>query len=395
MLQRLAIWSALFATALRASAGHAATELTVKLVKGNPSRCTTPPQIELPDDSAHWHRVDKQYYSGENDREIYFDIESPQSQPELSLVTIVAPGVKIIRAIVGRTDVPFHQGGDRISFHLVDDQATGQMMQTDYQSPRSGLPISFRHEWKMRRNGDYRKDPYPEAQVEAIPNYLVAAQEALRLMGYGVEGLAKPYLGNVVLMGSENANSRGHTDFPPHFHIMHYEFEIIGPDKSEALVDDGPSVKKWRSRLAPHFYMDDKGRVISNACSVLVGTGKSATLGVGQTCTFKDSQGHFVLDMTIENDGVLLLSNGKDTYALRPDPVQGPTKGIYVYYGEQLAFRVQVRDDAEQGHLRYQIDNINKDGKVVESFKDGFDYDPFTSKLIGRNSQEFPLTPDR
>lgn len=362
----------------------AGTMLTVKLIKAVPSRCITAAQIELPNDSAQWHRVDQPYFAGENDREIYFDIESTQTKPELSRVTIVAPGVKIIRAIVGRTDVPFQQEGDRVSLQLVDDRAQGQMMQTDYQSPRGGLPISFRHEWKMRRNGDYLKDPYPEKQIEAIPNYLVAAQEALRLMEYGVAGAPKAYDGQVVLMGSENATTRGHRDFPPHFHIMHYEYDLLDGGVAQGTVDDLPTPKKWRSRLAPHFYMDEQGRVISNHYAVLVGIGQSQTLGIGQVCTLRDSKGHFVLDMTVEPNGVLLLSNRTVSYALRPDPVAGPTNAIDGYRDGTLAFRVQARDDAAQGHLRYQIDTI-QDGRIVETFKDGFDYDPFTAKFIRRD----------
>lgn len=386
MLKRIVIRLILLAASLCYPAiGYAKTELTVKLVKNMASRCTTPAQMELPNDSSHWKAISKPNYFGENDREIFFDIASDEAQPGLSHITIIAPGVTIVRAIVGRTDVPFQQEGDRIRLQLVNDQATGQMMQTDYQSPRGGLPISFRHEWKMRRNGEYRNDPYPEAQIEAIPNYVVAVQEALRLMGYGVADKSKPYLGNVVLMGSENATSRGHSDFPPHFHIMQYEFDVAGP--KEELVDDGPAVKTWRSRLAPHFYMDVQGRVISNACSVLVGVEKSATLGVGQTCTFHDSHGAFVLDMTIQPEGGLLLRSGKDSYLLQPDPLHGPTIGIYAYHGKQLAFRAQARDNAEQGRLRYQIDTVDTQGKIIDTFRDGFDYDPFTAKLIPRDIQ--------
>ncbi|MEI9977634.1 MAG: hypothetical protein WDN23_01310 [Edaphobacter sp.] len=387
MRQHLILWSAWLVLLLYASSAFAGTTLTVKLIKDAPSHCTAAPQIEFPDGTSQWHRVDKPYFSGENDREIYFDIESFQTRPELSRVTITAPGVKIIRAIVGRTDVPFQRVDDRITLQLVDDQAQGQMMQTDYQSPRGGLPISFRHEWKMRRNGDYLKDPYPETQIEAVPNYLVAAQEALRLLGYGVAGTPVPYLGEVVLMGSENATTRGHTDYPPHFHIMHYEFDIVGSNAKEALMDDTPTVKKWRSRLAPHFYMDDQGQVISNHFAVLVGAGKSATLDIGQTCTLKDSQGHFVLDMTVVKDG-LMLGNGNDSYTLRPDPVGGAVKAVDGYHGDELAFRVEVHDDAAQGHLRYRIETF-KGGKTVETFNDGYDYDPFTAKLTKRNNDRF------
>lgn len=370
--------------ALSASLASGATIITVKLVKDTPSRCASPAGIEIPDGPSHWHLVNKPYFQGENDREIFFDIESSQAAPDLPLVTIAAPGVHIVRAIVGRTDVPFHQVGDRVSLRLVDDRAQGQLMQTDYQSPRGGLPISFRHEWQMRRNGKYLADPYPETQAEAIPNYLVAAQEALRLMGYGAPGVPRSYDGNVVLMGCENAATRGHMDYPPHFHIMHYEYDLVGPDPRPGPVDDLPLAKAWRSRLAPHFYMDDQGRVVSNHFAVIVGAGKSQDLGVGQTCTLSDSKGRFVLDLTVLAGGGLALSNRQITYTLRADPQTGAKSAVCAYRGDTLAFRVQVRDDAEHGRLRYQIDTF-RGGDIVETFNDGFDYDPFTACFIKRD----------
>lgn len=347
------------------------TILTVKLIKDHLSRCSSMASIKFPENK--WHLINKPYFYGENDREIFFEIESDLSHPALSDVTITAPGVTILRAIVGRTDVPFKKDGNAYTLRLVNDKSEGQMMQTDYQSPRGGLPISFRHDWKMRRSGKYASDPYPLAQIEATPNYLLAAQEVLRLMGYSGQSISKRFQGQIVLMGSENATTRGHLDYPPHFHIMHYEF-------AETRQNSSP---KWLSRLAPHFYMDDAGKVILNHESVIVGTGSSSDFGLGKTCTLRDSKGNFVLAITITPEGLSLADADNNVYSLHPDPVNGATKAVYGYHGKTPLFRIESHDDAERGHFSYQLDTI-QNGKIIDTFKDGYEYDPFTSKIIKR-----------
>jgi hypothetical protein len=359
----------------------AGTTLTVKLIKDYPSHCTAQPEIKLPGDSGQWRRVRQPLCSGENNWEIFFEIESPLTSPSLSQVTVVAPGVRVVRSIVGRTDVPFVQNGDQVSFQLVDDRSRGQLIQTDYKSPRGGLPISFIHEWKMRRAVEYAKKPCPEVQIKAIPNYLLATQEALRLMGNMGPGSSKHFLGEIVLMGWENLAGRRHLDDPPHFLIMHHEFERAGAEDKQWLLNENPrAVRKWYSRLASHFYIDDRGEVISNVHSVLAGAGHSRRFGIGETCTLKDSRGTFVLDITISPGSLSLRGIGGRTYSLRPDPILGAAKAVYGYLGEEPAFRVEADDDAASGAFQYQIDSI-RNGRVVETFRDDFRYDPFTAKL--------------
>jgi hypothetical protein len=363
------------------SSAFSETSLTVKLIKDRPSSCTAPPEIELP---GQWQRIQKSFASGENECEIFFEIKSPLASPFLSRVTIVAPGVKVVRSIVGRTDVPFTQDGNRVSFQLVDDRSRGQLMQTDYQSPRGGLPISFIHEWNIRRAEQYAKHPCPEAQIEAIPNYLLAAQEALRLMGNMGPGSSKHFRGEIVLMGSRNSVNRGHLDHP-HFRIMHYEFEPASTAGRPWLLHENPyGVKRWYSRLAPHFYMDDNGEVIINNYAVFVGANRSRRFGIGETCTLRDSRGKFVLDITIFPGSVSLRGIGGKTYGLRPDPEFGAAKAVYGYLGREPAFRVEAHDNAAEGIFQYQIDTI-RNGKVVETFCDGYMYDPFTAKLEGNS----------
>jgi hypothetical protein len=217
--------------------------ISLKIVKAEASRSSAPPQIEFLTDSDVWRLVTKPHHSGENDFELYFEVETDGPSVPPSEVVIVAPGIQATRVIVGKTDVAFWQESNHIRFRLVDDRSRGQEMRVVYQSPRGGYPIHFLHNWEMRRAGKYTDGLYPDKQIRAIPNYLLAAQELLRVMGDMGPRSPKNFLGDIVLMGTEISATRGHLDYPAHVHIMHYEF------------DQGPE-KNWLSRLVPHFYMD-------------------------------------------------------------------------------------------------------------------------------------------
>jgi len=337
--------------------------LSVKMVKSRAGRCSAPPRMEFPDGA--WRVVDKPYHSGDNDWETYFEIETAAARPPESEVVMAAPGVKASRVIVGKTDVAFKQQGERIRFRLVDDRSRGQEMRVVYQSPRGGYPIHFLHNWKMRRAGKFAEIPYPEAQIAAVPNYLLAAQEVLRLMGMGPED-SKKFGGEIVLMGSEVAATRGHLDFPAHVHIMHYQFDAR---------------KQWISRLVPHLYMDEQARIVRSSYAVLAGRGKSGELGQGDVCRFEDAGGRHILDLVISDKGLVLRRPDGEEYSLRPDPKRGAAHAVYGFRGEEPVCRVEARDDPAKGVFRYRLDSF-KGGKAAARFTDGHRYDPFTARRI-------------
>lgn len=345
--------------------------ISVKVVKAKVSHCSAPPGLEFPTDSDIWRLVTKPYHAGENDWEVFFEIETDTAGVPSSEVVIVAPGAKARRVIVGKTDVSFRQEGDRIRFRLVDDRSRGQEMRVMHQSPRGGYPIHFLLNWEMRRAGRFAGIVYPEKQIAAIPNYLLAAQELFRLMGDMGPGAPKSFLGDIVLMGSEIAATRGHLDYPPHVHIMHYQF-------------DKTPERNWLSRLVPHLYMDEEARIVRNNYAVLVGHGNSGELGLADVCRFRDSAGTHILDLVIAKEGLLLKRPDGVVYSLRPDPKRGAAYSVYGFRGDAPVCRAKAHDEPEKGKFSYQIDTI-RNGEAIDTFRDSFRYDPFTAKVLKRD----------
>lgn len=346
--------------------------ISVKLVKKEPGPSTALPRLEFLAEQSAWRVMEQPYHSGENDWEIFFEIKTDVADVPLEDLAFVAPGVRAARVIVGKTDVPFTQAGDRIRFRLVDDRARGQHMETKYESLRGGYPIFFRHNWEMRRAGKYAEDPYPEVELRAIKNYLLAAQEVLRAMeGMGPEP-PKRFEGEIVLMDTEVAATRGHLDYPPHVHIMFYEF-----------AGDGGGELAWVRRLVPHFYMDRDGRINRNSYAVVVGPGASSELGLGDVMRFEDSLGNHVLDLIITAGGLVMQDSGGASYSLRPDPEKGAAHAVWGYRDEEIICRAAVNDDAANGVLRLQLD-LFENGRKIETVRDGYRYDPFTSNYLGR-----------
>lgn len=346
--------------------------ISVKLVKKEPGHSTASPRLEFLAEQSAWRVMEKPYHSGENDWEIFYEIKTDVAEVPSEDLAFVAPGVDAARVIVGKTDVPFTQVGDRIRFRLVDDRARGQHMETKYESLRGGYPIFFRHNWAMRRAGKYAEDPYPELELRAIKNYLLAAQEVLRAMeGMGPE-LPKRFEGEIVLMDTEVAATRGHLDYPPHVHIMFYEF--AGDERGEL---------EWVRRLVPHFYMDRDGLINRNSYAVVVGPRASSEMGLGDVTRFEDSLGNHVLDLIITAGGLVMQDSGGASYSLRPDPEKGAAHAVWGYRDEEIFCRAAVHDDAANGVLRLQVD-VFENGRRVQTARDGYRYDPFTSNYLGR-----------
>lgn len=352
--------------------------ISIKIIKARPGASTGRPYIVFPVPDTAWssdiksdkYGIQQNKYgelSGENLWEIYFSIQSKGTEFKKEQLKIIAPGIEVARVIVGHTDVPFEQAGNEVSFTLTDDRSMGQYMKSEeYQSPLGGYPIGFIHNWDIRRAGKYALQEFPHNRFKAVPNYLLAAQEVFRQMGNMGPGKPKPFNGDISLLGSEVASSRGHMDFPPHVHIMLYEFD---------------QQKKWKSRLAPHFYMDGDGYIIHNHYSRIVGDkgSKSGEYGIGETVSFVDAEGNHALDLTIEEKGGLSLvpPDGRH-YSIRPDPEKGPTEAVIGYFNDKKICKAQVRDYPDLGIFRLRLE-VFTNGAFSRVVNDGYLYDPFTA----------------
>jgi hypothetical protein len=344
--------------------------ISVKVIKEKAQLCSGAAGIGILSDrwSFNPKQNDHGDFYGENLREVYFNIESKDSGFSPATIKIHIPGAKAARVIVGYTDVLFEQAGDTVQFELVDDRSRGQLMQMMYQSPWGGYPIAFIHNWGMRKSKEYASEEFPAVKFASVHNYLLATQEVLRQMGnMGPEG-SKPFKGEISLMGSEVAGTRGHVDYPPHVHIMHYEFgkEVNGE-------------KEWKSRLVPHLYMDESGNIVRNKYDVIVGKGeRSKEYGPGETVSFADSEGKHIMDLTIIDKGGLVfgLPDGRK-YSIHPDPERGAPYAVAGYFNDEVICRARVKDYPDIGTFRIHLEKI-EGGKVVRTLDDGYLYDLFT-----------------
>ena len=337
--------------------------ISAKIVKSEAGRSTKAPELEFLRNGEGWEVLMGEAFHGENDWEVYWNLEHPDAEPEMPGVRLTCPGVEVARVIVGRTDVEFRRDGDRVEFDLVPDTSRGQLIQTVLSDPDGGLPIDLHHNWEMRRAGKYRDDPWPAAKVAAHNNYLFAAREALKIMGgFALKPEDNPFAGRLVLEGFETAFTRGHADYPPHFHIMLYPPGYIGAQ-------------------VPHFYMDEEGNVESNAFVAIGVEGSGRTFGPGEWCTLRDKHGTVGLELMIRDDGGLSMRKGpgEAELVLRGVPPDGAPKMVGVYRGEELLLTASVTDDASKGTMTIEIEGR---AEGIESIRGQIEYDPFTGKIV-------------
>lgn len=369
----LRIYRVAVAILMLAAAGPShAGMYSVKIVKPQPGRTTGEPSLRFVEHGVGWRVVNRPWHSGENDWEIYYEIEHPDDKPPMPVVAITAPGVGVSRAIVGKTDVRFETRGDTTTFKMIDDRGRGQLMQINWSHPKDGRVISFIQNWEMRRSWQYLDGPWPAKQVAAVHNYLLAAAEVLRQMGdMGPGGTAKKFDGEIVLMGAEVAATRGHMDWPQHVHIMHYEHAQVNGKRD------------YVSRLVPHFYMNDAGVIDRNSYAVIVGRGRSGELKLDDVCRFEDSSGRHVLDLIVKRDGLVMRRADGEQWSLRGDEHGGPATAVFGYLEGQVVCRAQCHDEPARGEFTITLD-IYEDHKVKQTIRSGYRYDPFTAKVLSR-----------
>lgn len=348
--------------------------LSVKAVKSEAGRCTQAPALEVLDAPERWRVLEGEAFRGENDWEVYWNLETDALPDPLPEVRMTCPGVTVARVIVGNEDVEFDAEGHAVTFRLVPNRHRGQLIQTVLHDPEGGLPIDLHHNWEMRRAGRYATGAWPARQEAAHMNYLFAAREALKLMGgFGLRPEDNPFDGFIVLEGFETAFTRGHADFPPHFHIMLYP-----PGYTGAQV--------------PHFYMDEDGWVRRNSFVAVGVAGSGREFGPGEWCALRDLQGVVDLELAITEAGGLSMRRGpgQEEWLLLGDEAGGPAEAVGVWQGEQMHRRCAVRNDAASGDMAILIESY-RDGVRSRVLVDKLTYDPFTGKLRERTRADIAL----
>jgi len=347
-----------------------ATYISVRLIKAKPESCSTTPKLFFLNSPSAYRITEKQWYNGENKWEIFFEIETNDKNIPTESMQIEAEGVTIQRAIVGRTDVAFTKLGNRYQFTLVKDTTDGRHVQTPYQNPQGGPFVWIYHNWADRVNGKYKDIPYPEKALAASLNYTIACQEMLRLMG-NMSGTNQTFNGEFILLNCESSAPRAHLDFPPHWHLQHWQH---GYNKEYGL--------NWREKqyIIPHYYVDSLGNITSNKQSITqcykpVKQTKSEYFFL-DTCVWKDVENNLIFKQVITSDGLQFIKSSNEIWTLQPD-AKGGHEGILIYKNKQQVAKIVVTDDAEKGNTTIFIEYMINQRKK-SSFSNVIRYDPFT-----------------
>lgn len=200
------------------------TRYAAKVVKADYRIGDPMPEVKMPEG---WRIVKGEEYSGANVREAFFTFEKDGTNQPPPMVSLNWNGVKI-RSVHGARDA-------------VVDGETARFVPTARKAPMgfgTGFPrigaiaTSVVHHIPGMQAGPYRDYPFPSNEVAAADNFVFALRDGFRRIGFD----KKEAMDGHVWLGTFDSHfPNGHTDFPPHFHII-------------ANARDGQQVS--------HFYVD-------------------------------------------------------------------------------------------------------------------------------------------
>jgi hypothetical protein len=219
------------------------------------------------------------------------------------------------------------------------------------------LSVRIEHNDPRRRAGYYAGNPWVAGQAKACLHFIFASRQILRDWGIHRE-IAAARVGRISLMGFETNNPL-HGDSPPHWHWIHY-----WPTEPGSQV--------------PHFYMDAKGRVTSNAIVILGHEERNLTVKARDPMIFSEPSGRVRMAIDIRPDGGVDIGPkpGEWTYSIvSGEGTDDFTGSVRVLRRGQPWIRVAADDDVERGILAVRIEPLDGKGDpVVEKYS----YDPLT-----------------
>ena len=315
------------------------------------------PKIVLSDDAVSdgWKLVQGEAFTGLDAHRFYFTIEAPGINVPAPVVFVEWKGVKIERAL--GADI-INEIDDGFQLKPVTRNApTGAFTEISVGAVRLGV---F-HNWEIRRCGPYREGRYPEVEIRAHLNYLLAILEVCR--AYGWTDTSDPdFVDHINLYGFETNFPNGHRDFPPHFHVM--------------LAWDG-----WSAAQVGHYLLDSHGNITKNTFWSLHKDLERHDL-TGVTTPYKDKTDRLVFETIVQANGAgLVLVRPEDNleYLVRPGK-DGAAKSIEVCRRSKsdggdwlLLCEVFANDDAANGVFTSRAQYVDGTVQTV-SFK----YDPDT-----------------
>lgn len=197
----------------------------------------------------------------------------------------------------------------------------------------NGLTIRVEENDIGRCAGMYSKETYPALEIMAVHHYMFAMREIVKRLGLP-EYLSRNSLGYLLILGFETCNQI-HTDYPPHWHLIYRWPYFCGSQ-------------------APHIYVDEQGKMISNVMYVDGIAGVHRDFEPGEWCKFVDMYGKDMMAFKINDDGGMSVTKpGAGIYRMMPYEEE---KGVEIYHGESYmgAVKVKVNLDAEEMEVTWK-----------------------------------------
>lgn len=350
----------LAAGAIRAADGSGC-RCGAKVVRAIPGDGTGQPRVVVSPEAAGWRVKEGEAWTGVNPHEFFFTLENPARDASPPTVRIAWPGVRVAR-VLGALGACSNTA-DGVAFRLARGRAPTSVGTSLVDG---AIHTHVFHNWILRRAGRYRNDAWPTNAIQAQLNYLFAAREMCRAMGYADSD--KPdFNGDIRLYGFESNFPNGHVDHPPHFHIM--------------LGWPG-----WVGTQAGHFLLDDKGLILENRLIADLGSRQeSATFRPGEACAMRDPDGRIGFELIIEPGGegvIMRRAPGQAEFRVHA-ATGGALTGLEVARrgtagdGWTPLCRVRAADDAARGHLTVSV--TGSDGQTRDETI-AYDIDTGTTK---------------
>ena len=316
----------------------AVTRYGAKVTKTRIGKGDPMPEVSLPEG---WHVVSGEEFSGVNVREAFLTFERDGTNlppPQVS----VNWGTVAIASVQGAKDVSMDGATARFT-------PTARKPPTSFSTSFPGFgPVSssLSHHLEGMQAGPYKDYPFPSNEVKAVANFVFALREGFRRIGFDRK---ESFDGRIWLGGFDSNFPNGHTDFPPHFHLI-------------PSARDGTQVH--------HFYVDPKDGRITSDCyqdmsRVMDVWDRVTTFHPGDTFPAYDGHGRVAFRVKLLPDGTGL------EVAVEGSPqrfrVAGmrPCDSVDVLLPHECTWRtvktVTVRDDPVTGTMETPEGTIHYD----------------------------------
>ena len=303
------------------------TRYAAKAMKKRLSKDDPAPLFTLPDG---WRVVEGAAFTGKNVREAFFTFEHDGTNMPPPRVSLDWGNVEVA-SVEGAKDVKID--GAKAAFTPVSKKAP-----TSFSTSFPGFgPVStsLAHHLEGMQAGPYAKYHFPSNEARAVANFVFALREGFRRVGFDRK---EAFFGRIWLGGFDSNFPGGHTDFPPHLHII-------------PSARDGSQVH--------HFYVGREDGRISSDCfqdmsKVVDVWDRVTTFRPGDSFPAYDGNGEVAFRVTILPDGTgLELADGKTgSWRFRVSG-ERPCDSVDVLLPERGSWRkvknIVVRDDPEAG----------------------------------------------